>query len=247
MDAYKFIDINESNEIVNKLLSLRDQWYPVRPGLSVLGTPLWLSGLPGTRAHNTNKVLKEHFGDLLEKIHKRLSELLSEPVKAMEGFSLPGFHIFESLEGEDPVGSPAEAHYDSEVWGTLFGYDSHLSKRFAKEEYFDPQATLSFTVALKFPKSGTGLFVWPNLYRSEIIQCMNEYGVSRLASMATLLGRYEREFIPYEIGHLVKHSGQVLHWIAPMVPEGGSVPVGEQRITLQGHGIKIDGVWELFW
>jgi hypothetical protein len=247
MHTFAIIDEQAAAEIGEQLLNLRKKWSPIRPGFSVLGTPLWLKGVPATQIQATNLILQEHFGNLLEKINISLASLLGEPIKAMEGFSLPGFHVFESLTGEDPIRPPVELHYDSELWGEIFGQHPKLSKKYKEKEFFHPELTLSFTLALKFPKKGTGLYTWPTLNRSELISYANILEVSRFATMACLLNQHRREFTPYTIGHLVKHNGQVVHWIPPMAASGESVPVGEQRITLQGHGIKHAGVWEIFW
>lgn len=247
MHTFAIIDEHAAAEIVEQLLKLRKKWSPIRPGFSVMGTPLWLKGIPAAQIQTTNLILQEHFGNLLEKVNIGLANLLGEPIKAMEGFSLPGFHVFESLTGEDPIRPPVELHYDSELWGEIFGQHPKLSKKYNEKEFFNPELTLSFTLALKFPKRGTGLYIWPTLNRDELISYSNTLEVSRFATMACLLSQHKREFIPYTIGHLIKHSGQEVHWIPPMAISGEPVPVGEQRITFQGHGIKHAGVWEIFW
>lgn len=247
MHTFEIINEHAAAEIVEQLFKLRKQWSPIRDNFSVLGTPLWLKGVPATQIQHTNHILQKHFGNLLEKVNTGLAKLLGEPIKAMEGFSLPGFHIFESLKGEDPIHPPVELHYDSELWGEIFGQHSILSKKYSEKEFFNPELTLSFTLALKFPKRGTGLYTWPTLNRSELISYSHTLEVSRFATMACLLSRHKKEFTPYTIGYLITHNGQVVHWIPPMAASGESVPVGEQRITLQGHGIKHAGVWEIFW
>jgi hypothetical protein len=247
MHTTPIIDEYTAAEIVEQLFKLREKWSPIRPGFSVLGTPLWLKGVPDTQIKTNNLILQEHFGHLIEKINISLASLLDEPIKAMDGFSLPGFHIFESLTGEDPIRPPVELHYDSELWGEIFGQHPTLSKKYTEKEFFDPELTLSFTLALKFPKKGTGLYTWPTLTRHELISYANTLEVSRFATMACLLNQHKREFTPYTVGHYVTHNGQVVHWIPPMAVSGEPIPVGEQRITLQGHGIKHAGIWEIFW
>ncbi|OGV27196.1 MAG: hypothetical protein A3F18_07220 [Legionellales bacterium RIFCSPHIGHO2_12_FULL_37_14] len=247
MHTYPIISDHAAVEIVEQLLNLREKWSSIRPGFSVLGTPLWLKGVPAGQIQATNCILQEHFGNLLEKINIGLAKVLGEPIKSMEGFSLPGFHIFESLNGEDPIRPPVELHYDSELWGEIFGQDPKLSKKYNKKEFFNPELTLSFTLSLKLPKTGTGLYTWPTLNRDELISYANTLEVSRFATMACLLSQHKREYIPYKIGHFITHNGQVVHWIPPMAISSETIPVGEQRITLQGHGIKHAGVWEIFW
>jgi hypothetical protein len=39
------------------------------------------------------------------------------------------------------------------------------------------------------------------------------------------------------------HSGRLLHQAAP----GRDLAPGDERITVQGHGVLAGGVWELYW
>ena len=47
---------------------------------------------------------------------------------------------------------------------------------------------------------------------------------------------------PYTVGKLFYHTGHVLHQIIP----GYKLQEGDRRITLQGHGIKCDGKWIIY-
>ena len=48
--------------------------------------------------------------------------------------------------------------------------------------------------------------------------------------------------VPYRVGMAVCHSGHRLHQIA-----SHDFAPGDERITLQGHGIMRKGVWQLYW
>ena len=76
---------------------------------------------------------------------------------------------------------------------------------------------MSFTLAVALPQSGGGLNVREN--------------------------RKQVTHIPYHAGRLVLHRGDVLHQIAP-TPQ---VRAGDERITLQGHGVLYRGVWHFYW
>ena len=39
------------------------------------------------------------------------------------------------------------------------------------------------------------------------------------------------------------HAGHLLHQIAP----GTALQPQDERITLQGHGVYVDGAWRLYW
>ena len=48
---------------------------------------------------------------------------------------------------------------------------------------------------------------------------------------------------PYEVGGMILHDGCTMHKIAPFK----KFYADDERITLQGHGVKIDGQYVLFW
>ena len=47
----------------------------------------------------------------------------------------------------------------------------------------------------------------------------------------------------YRLGELVLHSGDLLHQAAP----GVALAPSDERFTLQGHALRRDGTWELYW
>ena len=47
----------------------------------------------------------------------------------------------------------------------------------------------------------------------------------------------------YALGELFVHDGDHLHRIAADHPMAS----GERRLTLQGHGARLDGRWWLYW
>ncbi len=81
--------------------------------------------------------------------------------------------------------------------------------------------TFSFTIPIKIPKSGAGLIYWERTGFSE-----------------------ESEFhINYNVGDIIYHFGLIKHQIAPFK----EVVEKELRITMQGHGVLINGAWYLYW
>ena len=52
-----------------------------------------------------------------------------------------------------------------------------------------------------------------------------------------------KSFHPYERGALSPHSGLLLHRLG-QVPK---IRDHDERITLQGHGVRINGTWILHW
>jgi hypothetical protein len=103
--------------------------------------------------------------------------------------------------------------------------------------------TISFTLCIKLPAAGSGLIVWPQLTGNRVATLASEHKVAGEAALAYLVGRHTAEFVPYRVGSMVRHDGQLVHWI----PSLEGVRKGDERITLQGHGIRRDGRWHLFW
>jgi hypothetical protein len=84
---------------------------------------------------------------------------------------------------------------------------------------------LSFTLPIALPAAGGGL----------------NYACGPRAAphSAAQLDRHQ----PYRVGHLYLHSGHLLHQIAP----AADFAPDDQRVTLQGHAIRVGGVWQLYW
>ena len=54
---------------------------------------------------------------------------------------------------------------------------------------------------------------------------------------------FDRIFHAYQPGRLVIHTGDSVHQIAPSTYSGPD----DVRITLQGHLVRVRGVWQLYW
>lgn len=53
----------------------------------------------------------------------------------------------------------------------------------------------------------------------------------------------KEKYLPYEVGGMIMHSGCTMHKIAPLK----AFHEDDERITMQGHGVDIDGEYLLFW
>ncbi len=49
-------------------------------------------------------------------------------------------------------------------------------------------------------------------------------------------------YIPYQVGSGYVHFGPVKHAIA----QGGNMGFMDERITLQLHGVQVDGGWKIY-
>jgi hypothetical protein len=138
--------------------------------------------------------------------------------------ALPGFHIFLT----DPSTPPpaASVHYDMQYehidwdgWGTP-----------------DRDKQLSLTLTFALPASGGGLLVW-NINRLEI----EKMGEAERRAHTT--ANRHASYHAYTVGHLVVHSGHLLHQIAA----SKDLQPTDQRITMQAHALPVDGQWVIYW
>ncbi len=183
-----------------------------------------------------NPVLYKKFNWIYEIITKKLQEALGEPVVIDKFLAHPGFHIFATKIGttiepeymklfEQPLGS---VHVDVQ-WEEHHDYWQTFDEVNLKD-------TLSFTVPIKLPSGGGGLYTWADEVNPYSFNyTTNEVKLSELEHPCVSNLYTEGEMI-YFIGHL-------LHQMMP----GVNVQPTDRRITVQGHGQKCDGVWRLYW
>ena len=145
-----------------------------------------------------------------------------------EPLALPGFHIWESAG----IFTKPEAsvHFDLQ-------YLRHWTAELGTPDVSHP---LSFTLALRLPRRGGGLNVWDVSYERFIAFRDRIGGHVQPADIATLLPPIRH---PYVVGGLSLHSGHQLHQIG----EIDHVDPDDERITLQGHALFVDGLWKLYW
>jgi len=170
-----------------------------------------------------NPVLLEHLGWVYEHLRHTLSKCLGEPVKFAEGLSVPGYHLF--LYHPELERLNCAIHLDSQS-------QAHDWKRYGEVDARDP---LSFTAAISLPRDGAGMNIW-NFSEDDA------HGMTRDAVLGEIRN-LNPNYIRYQTGRMLIHSGRLFHQIAPM---RGILP-GEERITLQGHAVCCSGVWQLYW
>ena len=219
----------EAEAIREGVHALRDHWIQRRPDCPffTLGTASYLDGDDGfatyrERAAATNPLLERHFGELLETVRATLEEELGEACRYTPELARPGFHVYQSSPLFQTAG---KVHYDLQ---------------FEKIEWEDPSVDLenqlSFTLPVALPRAGGGLLVWNVDYR-EVRRMFQEVRRRVLAE------NREPELHPYRVGELVSHPGYLLHQIAPM-PD---MEPEDERITLQGHAVRGEDGWILYW
>lgn len=201
----------------------RDPWVP----FYTLGAASYLDAVGKAPSYKRlvneyNPLLKEHFSWLYERVTGLLGEHLGAPATCAENLAVPGFHIF--IESNIFELSVASIHCDSQYrlhdWS---GKDADLGN------------PVSFTLSIALPKNGGGLNTWDVSY-DEILARASEKLEDPTCGRELVYHAYRR-------GHMAVHSGHMLHQIAP----GKDLQPEDERITLQGHAILADGIWQLYW
>ncbi len=229
--SYAFLSPEDSDKIVESVFALQEYWinrsdyfdYP----FFTLGAASYLDAQQNNEeyydlAKKLNPILENKFSQLYQKVQDFLEEKLGHKCIMAENQALPGFHIF--LDDDFFEITVASRHVDLQFqllnWNGL---------------KFDPANNISFTVYIKMPSGGGGLYFWTHTHD-------DLKGFDNVTIDKTLMA-VDPEFVKFNQGDLVTHTGLNYHQIAPMI----DVQEGDQRISLQGHGILVDGVYHLYW
>lgn len=220
------------------IYSLQSDWIPrgqEPASFFTLGTASYLDflNLPNfagdyyPRAKQYNSLLQKHFGWLYELVKNFLKQQLQAPVNYHPDFALPGFHIWETPAIFTK--STASIHFDLQ----------YQNLHWQEQTKIDCQRTISFTLPIKLPQLGGGLNVWDLTY-DEYIYVRDPDNLGDVEVMK----RFRNKTVhPYKVGHIFIHGGHMLHQIAAIA----QVNPGDERITLQGHGVYHNGEWLLYW
>jgi hypothetical protein len=241
--ARDLLDASECAETVRQVNRLRDHWTMRPDGYFTLGAASYLDGAVSAdvylaMATQKNSVLSAGFNDLYGSLLGLLEHVLGEPATYGECLALPGFHIFEF------DGKPSESVQSASTCGSRSIHEG-VAKRAHFDLQFDraipgwtPEATLSFTLPLAQPSGGSGLAVWPFRY---------EEAVRRNLPGQHFAAQNPYEQVSYEPGRIILHDGFLLHSILYEIVHQCDSPQQGQRITLQGHGVRSDGSWTIYW
>jgi hypothetical protein len=231
------LDPAECDRVSEDICALRSQWIPrgQQPtafftlgvaSYQDLSTPA--EGIPKRDYYREgpifNAVIAEKFGWLLGRVQRVLQACLGGDTQFSPPLGLPGFHIFEYHA--IPTTDVASIHFDLQY--QLIDW----SDGGPVPDFTDP---ISFTLPTRLPAGGGGINGWDLTY-GEMIQ-------GRHFDVSAFLGSRRKTFHRYSLGTLAIHSGHRLHQIAGVA----DVRPGDQRITLQGHGLRRGGGWVLYW
>jgi hypothetical protein len=216
----------ECADIVERVHELRTLWVFRQPGFFTLGLAAYMDCRNPMalqrylrEAPGLNQALRHAFSPLYQKLITALQAALGEPCDLVEGQAVPGFHIWQG-DGIPHRGfDVASVHFDLQ----------YLDLGFSAGEGPTTADVISFTLPLRLPMAGGGLNVWDIRYPERVgWEVWPFKAVSR---------------VRYSLGSLVLHTGHELHQIAPIE----RIEAGDERICLQGHGIRRAGGWLLYW
>jgi hypothetical protein len=201
-----------------------------------------LAGLDGYYNYSkaVNPTLKEYFGWLYDIVFDKLEKEIG-PCELIDELAHPGFHIFGHQPGRHTYSHTIQ--YVTRPLATIH-YDLQQNKHLKIWEQFkecDLENCLSFTLCIEIPTSGGGLNTWyePSLKQYEP---RNPYTLEVRNMDYEDLGS-PTAVVQYQQGKMFYFIGKLLHQMAPAAQ---SLSSKERRITLQGHGVKCDGVWKIY-
>jgi hypothetical protein len=227
LSQHDILDAAECSEARDLVMELRPNWTTRSAGtFFTLGAASYLDAVGKhdqyvSASNKQNRVLRESFEWLHERVRSFFEDLFEEPVFFQPGYALPGFHIF-TLKGEDRSqdNMSARAHFDLQWMHAIPG--------------IHPHGTMSFTLPIEEPSGGASMAIWHVRY-NEALQL--GFSVTDYAS------KHTPQIVNYARGRVVIHDGFVLHAIGKSTVKA---PTG-LRITLQGHGVRLDDGWLLYW
>ncbi len=224
VSQHELLSTDECDELRDRILSLRSEWIERGYHFYSLGAASYLDA-PDHHAEylasaaKTNLIVREHFADTFATLTEFLSDLLGDRVAITDTHAVPGFHVFEYDGRPRSNDKPSSrAHFDLQWMNALPDRDL--------------RGTISYTVVIEQPTGGASLEVWPLRFSQNMTATARDYAESHASRR-----------LAYETGSVTIHDGHVLHAIG--LSESPN-PRG-RRITLQGHGALIDGVWMLYW
>ena len=233
----QILTIDECASVYQEIAALWDHWLPRGETDSLfctLGAAIYLDcgeyydsqDTYWQKATRYNPLLEEKFGWLYERIQRHLESALEAPVTYRDDAALPGFHVW--LAHAIPTRSLVSLHCDLQY--------QHL--KWESKSSIDFSNTLSFTLPIQLPESGGGL----DLSDCNHLEFLSIAQRNRMDW--DLIPRFRNsQYHPYQVGQMVIHSGYTLHRIAPTSIAKNT----DKRVTLQGHGVLVDGTWQLYW
>lgn len=232
--AIEVLDGEACADLVQRLLSITDSWQERHAlddqihSFHTLGAATYLDTPEtyGPVAAAANPVLRDNFGDLLDRVGHAITARTGHPTQLSDDLALPGFHIFRGDHRAPP--------------GLMYGGTVHVDRPHDRHSFpFTIDATLSLTLPIRIPACGAGMHHW-----SDVPSAMMTGPKAPHAMSLVQREWYDahKRYIGYTAGAMVLHDGLTVHQLA----NPGRTRDDEYRISLQGHGVLGDGTWHLF-
>lgn len=261
----KVLDEDNLKKCIELVDSLKEYYEPLPEGYNfeTLGAASYLhygnehdnNEKTGERYHSiknkTNPILMKNFEWLYNILVDKISEELKQPCKISNEADLafPGFHIFYPYQNCEEVCHPAHLDYQ---W--MYHLD-FLQEKFNNVNDFE---FLTFTLSIKLPQNGAGLYYWdlPNDNKQysfaeaeklvkNTLDLANDLFANSNGSVCK--EEYEKvtnpSILKYQEGYMTMFTQPILHQIMPF---NNGWNENDKRVTLQGHGIKCDDIWRLY-
>jgi hypothetical protein len=263
MTKHFFIDVlskDECNQYVQTIDSLSSEWTKRPKGEGYLYT-LGLATHEDLKPHDSvssgllddikykNGILIKNFPDLYEKILKAIKDNIGECELVTDKAPIPGFFIYGEAkpnnikrEERSPLSGYVDIHYDGQV--------AHLDYIWNNYNDVDTES-ISFTLPLEMPEYGAAFLLWDQpdfgcYMKGEVADLYKGYDYYTGEKNSEYLNHQILNKIPEVIEHIpgrmIVQVGQQFHAAAASTKPFST----DRRITLQGLGVKCDGIWRLF-
>jgi hypothetical protein len=245
----------EAKSVYDRVMSLQDEWILRIPaalpfytiGVGTVPDKMDGSAVYVDRLEATNKILRENFSELYDKVLDFFNKELG-PTRYDPGRALPMFMIFSNKdEDKKEIVNVPDINYQFKI--------HHDDIHQYQEDYFghDYLEHITFTLSISTPKRGAGLFVYGEDFVDgacdeddqvfiDIASTPHDGGEVNIPILAS--HDWDKpKFIKYYPGSMVYQIGEIYH----QAIIGLDVTSHDDRITLQGVGVKKDGEWLLYY
>ena len=211
-----------------------------------LGVATYIDGISDIQYYydyikDQNPVFKDYFGWLYDAVVYSLWDVIGE-CQLADFLAYPGFHIFGTKPNEPP--KMATKMYMEQPSATIHVDLQHEQHDFLWSHFkeVDLENTLSFTLPIQVPMNGGGLNTWEEESMKQY-EIDNEYTKHMKELDYSKWGDYdEPTVVPYTAGEMFYFIGSLVHQIAPAY----NADFNDRRLSLQGHGVKCDGNWIIY-
>jgi hypothetical protein len=234
---------DECNQWVARILDLRPHWLryqerlPCTLGASAYDLNTGQDAVVNYIKHRNvyNPILLREFKPLYDRLLVCLGSLFSQGCRLNDKLGYPTFHVSEADSIPSTRGE-RHSHFDA-----FFHNDFYAAKLGVSPGSIPALSQFSFTLPLRMPSGGGGLYVWDFSF-SDYLRAKDDGRDEPPHEMAESAAK-ERVTVTYEEGVVVVHKGLLLHQIMPVE----DVQDGDMRITMQGHAVFTSDCYDIFW